>query len=54
MGCGNDASDGSGVPVGYKANGVGRVGGVYVISDAVAVGAGDVISGGAGTSVFMC
>jgi hypothetical protein len=54
MGCGTDASDGSGVAVGYKANGVGRVGGVYVISDAVAVGAGDIISGGAGTSVFMC
>ncbi len=37
-----------------KANGVGGVGGVYVISDAVAVGTGDIISGGAGTSFFMC
>ncbi len=37
-----------------KANGVGGVGGVYVISDAVGVGAGDIIYGGAGTSFFMC
>ena len=41
MGCGTDASDGSGVAVGYKANGVGGVGGVSVISDAVGVGGGD-------------
>ena len=37
-----------------KANGVGGVGGVYVISDAVGVSAGDIISGGADTSFFMC
>ncbi len=36
-----------------KAKGVGGVGGVYVISDAVGVGAGDIISDGAGTSFFM-
>jgi hypothetical protein len=36
-----------------KANGVGGVGGIYVISDAVGVGAGDIISGGANTS-FLC
>ena len=53
MGCGIDASGPGGVAVGNKANGVGGVSGVYVISDAVGVGAGDIISGGAGKSVFM-
>ena len=42
-----------GIAVGNKANGIGGVGDVYVISDAVGVGAGR-ISGSAGTSVFMC
>ena len=36
-----------------KVNGVGGVGGIYVISDAVGVGAGDIISGGADT-FFLC
>jgi hypothetical protein len=52
--CGTDASGLGGVAVANKANGVGGVGGVYVISDTVGVGAGDIISGGAGQSVFMC
>ena len=54
-GCGAEAC-GGGVSVGNKANGVGGVGGVSVISDAVGVGAGDTssVAVGAGTaSVFL-
>jgi len=36
-----------------KANGVGGVGGVYVISDAVGVGTGDIISG-VRAHLFLC
>lgn len=51
---GSDAPGCGGVAVGHKANGIGGGGGVSIISDAVSIGAGNRIYGGAGTSFFMC